>query len=162
MCKVLNIFPASTDVKRPQKAISSTIVSEPVSKSYDEAVRVCMERVDAIVKESHRINQNYTDYDFYMSLNSGDVLDSLDTNADLKSEKPCVKRVRDIFEKPSFFLDGATGNDVRQGRLSNCWMAAAVSAVTNKSGLIEKLCPARNEEVGVYGFVFHRDGECKF
>ncbi|KAF8855119.1 cysteine proteinase [Acephala macrosclerotiorum] len=94
-----------------------------------------------------------------MRLNVGDVLDSLDINADWKSDKPCVKRVKDIFEKPSFFLDGAKGNDVRQGRLGNCWMAAAVSAVTNKSGLIERLCPARNEEVGVYGFVFHRDGE---
>lgn len=116
----------------------------------------------AIVKESQRTNKNYTDFDFCMRLNVGDVLDSLDINADWKSDKPCVKRVKDIFEKPSFFLDGAKGNDVRQGRLGNCWMAAAVSAVTNKSGLIERLCPARNEEVGVYGFVFHRDGECQF
>ena len=25
--------------------------------------------------------------------------------------------------------------------------------------LVDKLCVAKNEKVGVYGFVFHRDGE---
>jgi len=29
----------------------------------------------------------------------------------------------------------------------------------NKPGLIEKVCVARDEKIGVYGFVFYRDGE---
>lgn len=33
---------------------------------------------------------------------------------------------------------------------------AALSTLSNKGGLIDKICVARNEMVGVYGFVFHR------
>ncbi|CZR53429.1 uncharacterized protein PAC_03307 [Phialocephala subalpina] len=37
------------------------------------------------------------------------------------------KRIKDILEKPSFFVDGAAGNDVRQGHLGNCWIAVVRS-----------------------------------
>ena len=36
---------------------------------------------------------------------------------------------------------------------------AALGVLSNKPGLIEKVCVVRDELVGVYGFVFHRDGE---
>lgn len=36
---------------------------------------------------------------------------------------------------------------------------AALCTLSNKPGLIEKICVAHNQDVGVYGFVFHRDGE---
>jgi hypothetical protein len=36
---------------------------------------------------------------------------------------------------------------------------AALGKLGNKPGLIEKVCVARDEQIGVYGFVFHRDGE---
>ena len=32
-------------------------------------------------------------------------------------------------------------------------------AISNKKHLIDRICVARDEKVGVYGFVFHRDGE---
>jgi len=32
-------------------------------------------------------------------------------------------------------------------------------AISAKKELVEKLCVARDEQVGVYGFVFYRDGE---
>ncbi|KAJ9141785.1 Calpain-1 catalytic subunit [Pleurostoma richardsiae] len=70
-----------------------------------------------------------------------------------------VKRVRDIFEDAHFFIDGPSANDVRQGRDGDCWLLAALCTLSNKKGLIEKVCVARDEDVGVYGFVFHRDGE---
>jgi len=31
--------------------------------------------------------------------------------------------------------------------------------LSRKSGLIERLCVERDTDVGVYGFVFYRDGE---
>ncbi|KAL2159720.1 hypothetical protein VTH06DRAFT_2289, partial [Thermothelomyces fergusii] len=70
-----------------------------------------------------------------------------------------VKRVGDIFDEPRFFVDGPTANDVRQGHNGDCWLMAALCTLSNKPGLIERVCVARDEEVGVYGFVFHRDGE---
>lgn len=33
---------------------------------------------------------------------------------------------------------------------------AALCTMGNKSGLIDRICVARNEKVGVYGFVFYR------
>jgi hypothetical protein len=70
-----------------------------------------------------------------------------------------VKRVGEIFDEPTFYIDGPTANDVRQGRDGDCWLMAALCTLSNKPGLIERCCVARDEAVGVYGFVFHRDGE---
>lgn len=70
-----------------------------------------------------------------------------------------VKRVVDIFDQPQFYIDGPTANDVRQGRDGDCWLMAALCNLSNKPGLIEKVCVAHDPDVGVYGFVFHRDGE---
>lgn len=70
-----------------------------------------------------------------------------------------VKRVGDIFEKPQFYIGGATGNDVRQGANGDCWLLAALCTLGNMKGLIDRVCVARDEQIGVYGFVFHRDGE---
>lgn len=70
-----------------------------------------------------------------------------------------VKRVVDIFDNPQFFIDGPTANDVRQGRDGDCWLMAALCTLSNKPGLIERCCVAHDQDVGVYGFVFHRDGE---
>ncbi|KAL8393228.1 hypothetical protein RB595_003137 [Gaeumannomyces hyphopodioides] len=71
-----------------------------------------------------------------------------------------VHRVVDIFDKPQFYIDGPTANDVRQGRdMGDCWLLAALCTMSNKPGLIERICVAHDQAVGVYGFVFHRDGE---
>ncbi|KAK3945968.1 calpain family cysteine protease [Diplogelasinospora grovesii] len=70
-----------------------------------------------------------------------------------------VKRVTEIFDDPTFYIDGPTANDVRQGRDGDCWLMAALCNISNKKGLIEKICVRHDKNVGVYGFVFHRDGE---
>ena len=93
-----------------------------------------------------------------------------------KENEPSVKRVTEIFDKPVFFgPDGPNASDVRQGDLGDCWFLAALSAVSTVPGLVEKFCVAvsiyviskyfsliflsnqRDEEVGVYGFIFFRD-----
>ncbi len=63
---------------------------------------------------------------------------------------------QDIFENPVFFQEGASASDVRQGQNGDCWFLSALCAICNKKDLIDKVCVARDEEVGVYGFVFHR------
>lgn len=45
---------------------------------------------------------------------------------------------------------------MRQGRDGDCWLMAALCTLGNKEDLIDKVCVARDEKVGVYGFVFHR------
>ncbi|KAI4173802.1 MAG: hypothetical protein LQ346_008352, partial [Caloplaca aetnensis] len=66
---------------------------------------------------------------------------------------------QDIFEKPQFSPEGLTASEARQGKLGNCWFISSVSTLINSEDLLMKVCVARDEKVGVYGFVFHRDGE---
>ena len=63
---------------------------------------------------------------------------------------------KDIFDEPHFSIDGMTASDVRQGRDGDCWFMSSVCTLSNKEDLLEKVCVARDEKVGVYGFVFHR------
>lgn len=45
---------------------------------------------------------------------------------------------------------------MRQGNDGDCWFMSALATISNKEGLIQRVCVARDEQVGVYGFVFHR------
>ena len=63
---------------------------------------------------------------------------------------------QDIFEDPQFFIEGVTASDVRQGNDGDCWFMSALCTLSNKEGLIQRVCVERDEKVGVYGFVFHR------
>lgn len=77
-------------------------------------------------------------------------------------DPPSVKRVGDIFDNPQFFVDGASAKDIRQGREGDCWFLSALSTLCNLEStehLINKICVARDQDVGVYGFLVHRDGE---
>ena len=77
-----------------------------------------------------------------------------------KSRGPrSVHRVDWIFEDPHFVIDGFSSSDLKQGSSGDCYFIAAVSTICANSALMNKVCVARDEECGVYGFVFYRDGE---
>ena len=145
-------------------------VSSPTQASYDDAAAKCRAKVDKIVHECRRINRKYRDrrFDLEADLKLGrrDCLESLwsvtikgakQPGHDLKPRS--AKRVVDVFDDPQLYIDGPTANDVRQGRDGDCWLMAALCTLSNKEGLIERLCVAHDPGVGVYGFVFYRDGE---
>ncbi|KAF8797363.1 cysteine proteinase, partial [Phlegmacium glaucopus] len=69
-----------------------------------------------------------------------------------------VHRVTQIFDNPQFFVGGAAdSNDIIQGALGDWWFLSALATVSRAPGLVEKFCVARDEKVGVYGFIFSRD-----
>ncbi|KAF2127810.1 cysteine proteinase [Dothidotthia symphoricarpi CBS 119687] len=70
-----------------------------------------------------------------------------------------VHRVHWVFDNPKFEIDGFTSSDVVQGSNGDCWFIAAVATICSNPDLIKKVCVERDEECGVYGFVFYRDGE---
>ncbi|KIW06159.1 uncharacterized protein PV09_03321 [Verruconis gallopava] len=138
------------------------ISRQRATTSYEEAVASCRAKVDAIRRECRRLNLKY--YDRLFDLPAQDTLLSLDSKETPVSVKQLVgvgsvKRVEDIYEEPEFFIDGATANDIRQGTNGDCWFLAAITALSGKPELINRICVARDEKVGVYGFVFFRDGE---
>lgn len=70
-----------------------------------------------------------------------------------------IHRVDWIFKEPQFTIDGYSASDIKQGDLGNCWWLAALASITSRTELMERVCVARDERCGVYGFVFQRDGE---
>ncbi|RAR11821.1 cysteine proteinase [Stemphylium lycopersici] len=70
-----------------------------------------------------------------------------------------VHRIDWIFDKPEFVIDGFSSSDLKQGSSGDCWFIAAVATICSNPALMNKVCVARDEECGVYGFVFYRDGE---
>jgi hypothetical protein len=70
-----------------------------------------------------------------------------------------VHRIDWIFDKPQFEIDGFDSSDVVQGSNGDCWFIAAVATICSNPELITKVCVEKDEECGVYGFVFYRDGE---
>ncbi|KIH90435.1 hypothetical protein SPBR_00014 [Sporothrix brasiliensis 5110] len=149
-------------------ATQSNNGGQSTTASYAEAAAQCRAKVAHIVKECRRINQKYRDPHFDLELDiqldRRDCLESLSNVCIINYGPPpsrsrgrrtpsvplqpvyiapnfnpqAVKRVPDIFDHPEFFIDGPTAND---------------------PGLIERVCVAHDATVGVYGFVFHRDGE---
>lgn len=120
--------------------------------------------MEKIAKECRRVNHKYRDphfdIEFDLKGNQRDCLDGFGYTQEVDRRYPrSVKRVTEIFDKPVFFEEGATASDVRQGNSGDCWFLSALCALCNKKDLINKVCVARDEIVGVYGFVFHRDGE---
>ncbi|KAI1204284.1 cysteine proteinase [Annulohypoxylon truncatum] len=163
--KATTIIPRNEYAEKAARR-STKAVGTNTQTSYDEAAAVCKAKVAKIVKECRRVNQKYRDphFDLESDLKWGsrDTLESL-CNVEEKSSSDfrpkSVKRVVDIFDDPKFYIEGPTANDVRQGRDGDCWLLAALCTLSNKPSLIERVCVARDEQVGVYGFVFHRDGE---
>jgi hypothetical protein len=134
-------------------------IRQKASTSYAEAAASCKAKVDAIIHECRRLNQKY--YDRMFNLPDWDALVSLGAESEPKSVGDlqgvgACNRIEDIFEDPQFFEDGATASDIKQGTIGDCWILAALTALSGKKDLIESLCVARDEKVGVYGFVFFR------
>ncbi|KAK1809647.1 hypothetical protein LTR12_016004 [Friedmanniomyces endolithicus] len=158
-------------IEAEQQAVDGTPgdglqVRERAAKSWQEAAEECKGKVKAIVEECKRLNRKYVDYQFDLEAGPYPLQDlrGVYPQAIMRSDgsvepPPWVKRVEDIFDKPQFYVDGATPTDVHQGSSGDCWFLAALMAISAKKDLVEKLCVARDELVGVYGFVFYRDGE---
>ncbi|RMJ08276.1 hypothetical protein CDV36_012097 [Fusarium kuroshium] len=164
--KATTVIPSNTYIQAAAKR-GNRVSSSTTDASYEEAAATCRAKVEKIVKECRRINKKYRDPHFDietdLKLDQNDCLQSLSNIEDhtpgLDMQPQAVKRVGDIFDNPCFYIDGPTTSDIRQGRNGDCWLLAALCTLSNKPGLIERLCVAHDQAVGVYGFVFYRDGE---
>lgn len=171
-----NVYAQMVEEHAP-KGITATA---SVTASYEESKKMCEAKVAQIVKECRQINEKYSDpyFDldsrshclYPLSVIKEEVVDPRDPplppppppSSSPGLSPPSVKRVGDIFDNPQFYVEGVSAKDIRQGSDGDCWFLSALATLCGMEpaqDLIEKVCVARDEEVGVYGFVLYRDGE---
>ncbi|GAB7347639.1 hypothetical protein MBLNU459_g4508t1 [Dothideomycetes sp. NU459] len=155
--------PVAADRKVTPQHENGLNSQESCATSYEQAKAECKAKVRAIVTECRRLNQKYWDRHFDLELEEANCLFPLGSHKFNRREKDdckpsAVKRVEDIFETPLFNEDKACADDVIQGQLGDCWLLASLMSISAGPGLIKRLCVDRDETVGVYGFVFFRDG----
>ena len=164
----ITILPGNSKAKRAaRKASLKAAAPKSATVSYEQAAAKCKDVVEGIIKDCRRLNQKFKDPDFDIeddhneNVRWGKIPDSLVSLGERHDHltPKAVKRVHDIFDKPRFVAEGMTAIDVRQGSNGDCWWMAAVCNLSNNEDWLNKLCVDRDEDVGVYGFVFYRDGE---
>ncbi|KAJ6589388.1 hypothetical protein B0H19DRAFT_1248934 [Mycena capillaripes] len=121
----------------------------------ETVIAECKSTVSRIAKKCKARNCRYRDIDFDLGNDRGRSLHGLMT-AEVYNPSD-TQRVTELFEKPQFFSGGPHSNEIIQGECGNCWFISALAATSTVEGLVERYCVARDEEVGVYGFVFWRD-----
>ncbi|KAI8964081.1 cysteine proteinase [Daldinia sp. FL1419] len=145
--------------------------NELLSAGYDRARDECSRKVKKIIAECKRVNTRYRDPGFDLDWDlkwfKGNCLNYLGSNkfnlsgsrsSTNTSVPKAVKRIHEIFEKPTFMKTLDAG-DVKQGSLGDCWLIASLSALANVEDGIKRMCVEYDTRIGIYGFVFYRDGE---
>ncbi|KAG0002691.1 hypothetical protein BGZ80_003456 [Entomortierella chlamydospora] len=135
---------------------SATLVATSAMIAAREA---CAAKVDAIVEECLSKNCKFRDSKFDLLNDRRNCLYSSLISETVYKDIAGTKRIPDLFRNPVFFLNGASPDDIKQGSVGDCWFVASLAVISNIPGLLEQLCVKKNEKVGVYGFIFFKDGD---
>ncbi|KAF6764389.1 hypothetical protein DFP72DRAFT_421391 [Ephemerocybe angulata] len=148
---------------RPRTKVLQGAPSKPVglfvTKELKLAIEECTEKVQRIAKECRARNKKFRDLEFDIEFDEKLCLHGFPGSEVSQGPGKDVQRVTEIFDDPHFFPLGgaANSNAIKQGELGDCWFLSALATVSCVPNLIEKICVARDERVGIYGFIFHGD-----
>src|SRR3954452_4968496 len=125
-----------------------------VSEDFERAVQECKTKVAKLMKECKRVNMRYRDptfdIDWDLKWEKGYCLNGLvESKFDINgrafsnptSNLPkAVKRVHEIFDKPTFLKEKVSPADVKQGSLGDCWLMASLTALANMEVGLQRIC----------------------
>jgi hypothetical protein len=161
--KITSIFPRDLYKTVAPNLAPPSIGVRNAAQSYEIARSKCLEMVRKAVARCESTNSKFIDQEFEIESDhymlTHHCLRGLVRSDDFYYEPGSVHRVSWIFDNPQFTVDGFSGSDIKQGYLGNCWWLAAIGNIAHRKDLMKKICVARDEECGVYGFVFFKDGE---
>lgn len=138
----------------PPKELAGILATEQLQEAMDRA----RERVATISRLCRARNEKFKDSEFDFSSDKDACLHGLGLDESARYDTSGVMRVTEIFDNPVLFKDGANASDIAQGVVGDCWFLSALGAIAAIPGLIEKICVAHDVQVGVYAFIFFRDG----
>lgn len=128
-----------------------------VTQGLSEAIERCRSKVRRLGHECRQRKRKYRDLEFDLLEDRDRCLNRLGYDPASPKYTPAdVRRIPDIVDNPQFTVNGATAGDICQGALGNCWFLSALTVIATAQ-LIEKICVERDEEMGIYGFIFWRD-----
>ncbi|KAG5333109.1 hypothetical protein C0989_006285, partial [Termitomyces sp. Mn162] len=139
-----------------------------VSEERESVVKECRDRVKAIAASCRARNMKFRDVEFDLERDRERCLRGLAQDSSDTYKPSDAQRVTAIFKKPRFYVGGANPSDIIQGKLGDCWFLSALATMSTNKDLVEQFCVEpklisfslqRDEEVGVYGFVFFRDAK---
>ncbi|KAK7421013.1 hypothetical protein QQZ08_010134 [Neonectria magnoliae] len=147
-----------------------TTNNEPVDESYNRVVTECKEKLRVIIEEHTKANLRYRDPEFDLSndLKIGRCLNELGSIRFRQDQQAMftpsiitpkgVRRLPVVYTNPD--LSGETGDlGIQQGKLGNCWLIAALKCWAIQEDGIKGSCVGHDLQLGVYGFVFYKDGD---
>ncbi|KAF9480346.1 cysteine proteinase [Pholiota conissans] len=126
-------------------------VTESMRRAYDE----CKADVARIAAQCRAKNRKFRDVEFDLENDSQRCLHNL-SDRDIFTTAD-VRRISEIFANPVFYSGTPKSAEIVQGAVEDCYLVSALSTMTAVERLIKNLCVARDEEVGIYGFLFYRD-----
>ncbi|KAF9908595.1 hypothetical protein BX616_000085 [Lobosporangium transversale] len=146
-------------VAKHNKTLQLPSVTLVATSAMVAAREACAAKVDAIVEECLAKNVKFRDSKFDLLNDRRNCLYASLISETVYKDIAGTKRITDLFKNPVFFLNGASPDDIKQGSVGDCWFVASLAVISNIPGLLEQLCVKKNEQVGVYGFIFFKDGD---
>ncbi|KAG6877180.1 hypothetical protein C0993_009602 [Termitomyces sp. T159_Od127] len=131
------------------------LVTDELSKALEE----CKSQVAEITANCRERNRKFRDIEFDLEYDKKRCLQGLDRPGNPSFNPSDVQRATQIFEEPSFFIDGADSNDIIQGQLGDCWFLSALATMSTYKGLVEKFCVAFEELNLTEKQLYHHDKE---